>query len=177
MLRLVIMRTVTITLTVNRNRNQGTTMPRLSKCSKIPDLESYTCKDCNQKKPKDEFFTIPNAWDNTHQKKRDRCSECRDDYAKRYYEAKVRAKNIANRSLKALRVLLFKIKTPDMSNSDFIKIVLGTLFKQLNEDDADMIMSLVKIEIDTMKHRPTPHPIQPIPKSKTNRVNKFQTIA
>jgi len=128
-------------------------MPRLSKCSKIPDLESYTCKDCNQKKPKDEFFTIPNAWDNTHQKKRDRCSECRDDYAKRYYEANVRAKNIADRSLKALRTIISKMQTPGTPDRIVAKIVIHELCKCVKNLDPSMIVLLTKKETDIMKQQ------------------------
>ena len=101
------------------------------------DLESYTCVDCNQEKPKAQFFNSPNP-DSAYQKKSYKCNDCRDSYTKRYYDTKLKVAGLRTRSIRALDTLLVKIKTPDTSSSDLIEIVLDALFKQLNEDDMEV---------------------------------------
>ena len=116
------------------------------------DLESYTCVDCNQEKPKAQFFNSPNP-DSAYQKKSYKCNDCRESYFKRYYETKVRAKNIADRSLKALRTIISKMQTPGTPDRIVAKIVIHELCKCVKNLDPSMIVLLTKKETDIMKQQ------------------------
>ena len=139
-------------LTVTSTIVLETTMQLLSKRSLYLDLKTYTCKDCNQVKPKAQFFNPLNL-DSAHQKKSDRCNDCRESYFKRYYETKVRAKNIADRSLKALRTIISKMQTPGTPDRIVAKIVIHELCKCVKNLDPSMIVLLTKKETDIMKQQ------------------------
>jgi len=133
-------------------------MEMLSKRSVFLDLKTYTCIDCNQAKPKEEFFKPSGQHDSIlHQKKCYRCSDCRDSYTKRYYVNKLKVKGLRTRSIKALNTIVSKIKTPTTSKRYFIRIMLDALFTQLNEDDVEDFKQECLMKIEAVQHRNSNH--------------------
>lgn len=133
-------------------------MEMLSKYSLYLDLKSYTCVDCKQEKPKQEFFKPSGQYDSVHhQKKCDRCSDCRKSYSKRYYANKLKAKGLRTRSIEALDTIVSKIKTPTTSERYLIEIVLDALFKQLNEDHVEIFKQECLTKIEAVQHRNSNH--------------------
>ena len=116
------------------------------------DLESYTCVDCNQEKPKAQFFNSPNP-DSAYQKKSYKCNDCRDSYAKRYYDTKLKVTGLRNRSIIALDTIVSKIKTPTTSKDYLIDIMLDALFKQLNADDVEAFKHRCQTKIEAVQRQ------------------------
>ena len=133
-------------------------MEMLSKYSLYLDLKSYTCIDCKQEKPKQEFFKPSGQHDSIlHQKKCDRCSDCRKSYTKRYYVNKLKVKSIRTRAIDALDTIVSKIKTPTTSKRYLIRIMLNALFTQLTEDDVEIFRQECMTKVEAVQHRNSNH--------------------